>query len=191
MPFKINRVYTRSGDDGETSLVGGTRVKKNHARVVAYGTVDELNAILGLAKEAAFDFPGLQQELERLQQELFDIGSELATEKSYEGMWQVSEKDVTRIERLCDAFGEDLPELESFILPGGSTLSSYFHLARTVARRAERDVVSLLEVETDLNKELLVYLNRISDLFFVLSRRVLSDEGKSPPLWVPASRRES
>ena len=190
MSIRINRVYTRSGDKGETSLVGGSRVSKSHPRVCAYGDVDELNAVLGCVKERVNQrTEKLRSLLEQLQQELFDVGSELATEQAYEGMWNASESDVTRLEKLCDSFGEGLPELKSFILPGGSELVSFLHLARTVSRRAERSLVALNENGEELNPYLIHYLNRLSDLLFVLCRWSLAQEGVEAPLWVQASER--
>jgi len=197
MGFRINRVYTRGGDSGLTGLVSGKRVKKNHLRVATYGEIDELNSVLGLVKEyLSTTTADLRPLIETLQQELFDLGSELATppDGHYPGMWQASAADVARLELLCDQFGDGQPELTSFILPGGSKLVSYLHLARTVCRRAERSIVSLADElveqnEAPLNPEILKYTNRLSDLFFVLCRWALAKEGKEPPLWIKASER--
>lgn len=200
MGFKINRVYTRSGDSGLTGLVGGERVSKAHPRVEAYGTVDELNAVVGCIKEhLPSSCAELSPVLERLQQELFDLGAELATPSAgaYEGMWRASAADVQRLEALCDHYGEGLPELTSFILPGGSVVAGWLHLARTVARRAERCTIELAQMLAEeggsqaLNPEAIKYLNRLSDLFFVLVRWSLKREGREAPLWVPAGKRRS
>ncbi len=188
MSFKINRVYTRSGDKGETSLVDGSRVPKDHPRCEAFGTLDELNSCLGISK--SFLDPVSEKELfeviEYLQQELFDLGSEIATPKdfSYPGMWRAEKRHTEHLEKLCDYYNKDLPELDSFILPGGSSLASSLHLARTVARRAERSMLSLLHSEKEaISQEALIYCNRISDLLFVLARYVLHIKGINPPLW--------
>lgn len=204
MEFRINRVYTRSGDSGETGLVGGRRVRKTDPRVVAYGDLDELNAVLGLVKaQLSAETAELHPLLEQLQQQLFDLGSELATDPadSYPGMWQVAARHVTALEQLCDRFGEGLPELSSFLLPGGSLTAATLHLARTVARRAERSVLSLAESggpgegdttsqnnrtgqELPVSPEAVQYLNRLSDLLFVLARWSIRAEGRDAPLWV-------
>ncbi len=183
MGFKINRVYTRSGDSGETGLVGGRRVSKASSRVEVYGDIDELNSFLGLAKEQLSSKLGeVRQLVEELQQQLFDLGSELATDPAdaYPEMWHVSSAHVERLEKLCDKYSEGLPELESFILPGGSVPAANFHIARTVARRAERNMIRL----KDVSPESIQYINRLSDLFFVLARWALKVEGKAAPLWV-------
>ncbi|MCC6953320.1 MAG: cob(I)yrinic acid a,c-diamide adenosyltransferase [Deltaproteobacteria bacterium] len=193
MTFRINRVYTRSGDKGETGLVGGKRVRKDDARVAAYGDVDELNSAIGLAKERlTAPTASLRPLLEYIQQELFDLGSELATppEAEYPGMWRAAPSHAEQFERLCDRYGEALPELTSFILPGGSELAAMFHLARTICRRAERTVVTLNAREGDGGEHVMIYLNRLSDLLFVLSRWVLAAEGKDAPLWTRGEHRK-
>ena len=198
--FRINRVYTRSGDSGETGLVGGARISKAHPRVGAYGTVDELNSVLGIVKErlpeqeSGSKLVELHGVIERIQQELFDLGSELATPPSceYPKMWRAKAEHATRLEQLCDHYGETLPELESFILPGGSEVAAFLHLARTVSRRAEREVVSLslsTDPEDAVNPEVLKYINRLSDLLFILARYCLAAERKTAPLWVKESER--
>jgi cob(I)alamin adenosyltransferase len=188
--FTINRVYTRTGDSGQTGLVGGKRVSKTEKRVVAYGDIDELNSVIGLVKETlAGKTADLKELLEFIQQELFDLGSELATPPSahYEQMLKVSDLQVQRLERACDIYGAELPELNSFILPGGSEVAALFHLARTVCRRAERAIIELSkdgDAESKVSRELLSYINRLSDLLFVLARYSLKVEGKDAPLWV-------
>ncbi len=190
MSFTINRVYTRTGDSGQTGLVGGKRVSKTEKRVVAYGDIDELNSVIGLVKETlAGKTADLKELLEFIQQELFDLGSELATPPSahYEQMLKVSDLQVQRLERACDIYGAELPELNSFILPGGSEVAALFHLARTVCRRAERAIIELSkdgDAESKVSRELLSYINRLSDLLFVLARYSLKVEGKDAPLWV-------
>jgi len=185
MSFKINRVYTRSGDTGETGLVGGSRVAKDSLRVSAYGEIDELNSYLGLTKEKLTEQTAeLGEVLEFLQQELFDLGSELATPPAaeYPQMIRVTPLQIERLEKLCDHYADGLPELESFILPGGSELAALFHICRTVCRRAERTIVSLAGTEK-VAEELIKYVNRLSDLFFILSRFALKVEGKETSLW--------
>jgi cob(I)alamin adenosyltransferase len=188
MSFKINRVYTRSGDKGETSLVDGSRVPKDDTRCAIYGTFDEISSFLGLAKceiEEGSDTL-LFQLIEYIQQELFDLGSEVATPSgfTYPSMWKVQKKHTDHLEKLCDFFNKDLPELDSFILPGGSKLCSYLHCARTITRRAERLIVTHIRIHNDsLSSEVLIYVNRLSDLLFVLSRYVLHSKGITPPLW--------
>jgi cob(I)alamin adenosyltransferase len=192
MSIKINRVYTRSGDKGETALVGGKRVKKNNLRVECYGNIDELNSVLGIVKEKLnHKTSEIESLILNIQQELFDLGSELATASdfSYPEMWKASESHTTKLEKLCDRYGDGLPELNSFILPGGSELSAFLHLARTVCRRAERSSVALLE-EEKINIKAITYLNRLSDLLFILSRWVLTKEGKTTPLWIKEKDRK-
>jgi cob(I)alamin adenosyltransferase len=191
MAIRITRVYTRTGDQGDTALVGGTRVPKDNARIEAYGTIDELNAILGLARvfnhESSAPQPArerLEAILKSLQNELFDLGSELATpsESSYEGMFRVSEEDVTGLEKIIDQCQEDLEPLNSFILPGGGRVSGFLHQGRTVCRRAER-IVLRLGREEPIGPWPLRYLNRLSDLLFVLSRWIGKHAGETEYLW--------
>lgn len=194
MSITINRVYTRSGDNGDTSLVDGSRVPKDHLRCEAFGTIDELNANLGLAKESA-RIQGndrICSVIEYIQQELFDIGAELATPVgfSYPNMWNAEERHVKHLEELCDFFNKDLVPLTSFILPGGSILAASLHQARTVCRRAERIVVRLGR-EEKLNSLILIYINRLSDLLFVLCRFVLNEKGETAPLWIQEKGRKS
>lgn len=190
---KINKIYTRSGDDGSTGLVGGRRVAKDCARVEAYGAIDELNAQLGQGRTLAQEYCSSQQKflpvleyLTTIQNELFDVGCELATPpgKSWEGMRCVGAAETLRLENWIDAITEQLPELRSFTLPGGSALNSSLHIARTVCRRAERRVLTLRAHEP-VSDNLLTYLNRLSDFLFALSRQVLSIEGVPEYLWEP------
>ena len=156
MAIRITRVYTRTGDKGDTALVGGRRVAKDSARIEAYGTIDELNAIIGLARvfnaeqlERGEKYRWLDEVLRGVQNELFDLGSELATpaDAVYEGMWRVGAREVTALERLMDECQKDLAPLKSFILPGGGRVGGFLHQARTVCRRAERRVLALSRVE--------------------------------------------
>jgi cob(I)alamin adenosyltransferase len=180
MPISITRVYTRTGDRGDTALVGGKRVPKDSPRIVAYGTLDELNAVIGLARtfnEERLDegehHRWLDEVLRRIQSELFDLGSELATppESAYEGMFRVGPEQVTALEKLMDRCQKDLPPLKSFVLPGGGRVNAFLHQARTVCRRAEREVLALSRAEA-IGEWPLRYVNRLSDLLFVLSRCV-------------------
>jgi cob(I)alamin adenosyltransferase len=191
MPIRITRVYTRTGDRGETALVGGRRVPKDAARIEAYGTIDELNAVLGLARvfneERLVEGEGhrwLDALLRRLQNQLFDLGSELATPEDavYEGMYRVGDADVRELERLIDECQNDLAPLRSFVLPGGGRIGAFLHQARTVCRRAEREVLRLSRVEP-IGEAPLRYVNRLSDLLFVLSRWVAKRLGEPEYLW--------
>ena len=191
MAIRITRVYTRTGDGGETALVGGRRVPKDAPRIEAYGTIDELNAIIGLARvfnaerlRKGKDYRWLDEVFRRLQNELFDLGSELATPEDgvYEGMHRVSEAQVTALEKLMDRCQKDLKPLKSFVLPGGGRVGGFLHQARTVCRRAERRVLALSRVET-ISPWPLKYVNRLSDLLFVLSRWVGQRLGEREYLW--------
>ncbi len=191
MPIRITRVYTRTGDRGETALVGGKRVPKDSPRIEAYGTVDELNAALGLARVFNAERLGeedgprwLDEVLRRLQNQLFDLGSELATpaEAAYEGMYRVGDAEVRELERLIDQCQKELAPLKSFVLPGGGRVGAFLHQARTVCRRAERDIVRLSRAEP-LSEWPLRYVNRLGDLLFVLSRWVAKRLGEPEYLW--------
>ena len=190
MAIRITRVYTRSGDAGDTALVGGKRVPKDSLRIEAYGTIDELNSIVGLARVFNNEAPPapardrLEDILKRVQNELFDLGSELATppESFYEGMFRVGADDVTALEHLMDECQHDLDPLKSFILPGGGRVSGFLHQCRTVCRRTERLVLRLGR-EEDVGPWPLRYLNRLSDLFFVLSRWIGKQSGEREYLW--------
>jgi cob(I)alamin adenosyltransferase len=195
MPISITRVYTRLGDRGETALVGGKRVPKDSPRIVAYGTVDELNAVVGLvrvfnaermrARRAARPrHVWLDATLQKVQNQLFDLGSELATppEAVYEGMFRVGEGEVAELERIMDECQKSLAPLKSFILPGGGLIHGFLHQARTVCRRAERELLALSRVEP-VGEWTLRYLNRLSDLFFVLGRWAGKHAGEKEYLW--------
>ncbi|HEX7614629.1 MAG TPA: cob(I)yrinic acid a,c-diamide adenosyltransferase [Thermoanaerobaculia bacterium] len=192
MAIRINRVYTRGGDKGETSLVGGQRIAKDSIRIESYGTVDELNAILGLARTANRETPGasdadrdrLDALLTRLQNELFNLGSDLATlpQDRHPKQPVIEARHVTFLEETIDALNGDLPELRSFVLPGGGWVSAFLHQARTVCRRAERLVTTLARQES-VGEHALVYLNRLSDLLFVLGRWAAKTRKEAEPLW--------
>jgi cob(I)alamin adenosyltransferase len=191
MPIRITRVYTRTGDRGETSLVGGKRVPKDATRIEAYGTIDELNAVVGLARAFNAERAGqgeahrwLDEVLRRLQNQLFDLGSELATPEDavYEGMYRIGETDVRELEALIDRCQKDLAPLKSFVLPGGGRVGAFLHQARTVCRRAEREILRLSRVEP-IGEWPLKYANRLSDLLFVLSRWVARRLGEPEYLW--------
>jgi cob(I)alamin adenosyltransferase len=188
MSVRLTRIYTRGGDKGETSLGDGSRVSKHALRVEAYGTVDEANATIGLARLHAE--PAVDVMLARIQNDLFDLGADLATPQTgrkAEGALRISAAQVERLEREIDAMNDKLAPLDSFVLPGGTSCAAYLHLARTVTRRAERLVTATMESES-LNPEALKYLNRLSDHLFVLSRHVNGD-GAEDVLWVPGANR--
>lgn len=190
MAIRINRVYTKTGDGGTSRLVGGQEVDKDSARLEAYGTVDELNAVLGLVVEAFDDVTGLSTQVLRIQNELFDLGGELATlaEDRHEAQAVVGDADVERLETEMDAANSSLPALQSFILPGGGPASAFMHQARTVCRRAERRLVTLHR-ESAQRPETIRYLNRLSDWLFVMGRKAAVDAGCAEVLWQPGGRR--
>jgi len=185
---RITRVYTRTGDRGTTRLVGGDEVPKDDLRIECYGTVDELNAHVGLVRTTlegrSESLAPLVEVLESLQHELFDVGADLATPPHgrWEGMHRVGDSEVSRLESLCDTFNETLPPLREFILPGGGPVSAQLHVARTVARRAERITVSL-EAREQAYPGCVRYLNRLSDLLFILGRWAAHAEGFTEPTW--------
>ncbi len=189
--MRITKVYTKTGDQGETALVGGTRVPKNHRRIMAYGTVDELNSILGIVLVHARNTDTLQAHLPqiepailRIQNHLFNVGADLATlpEHRWVGMIRVGTKDVDWLESQIDILNEDLPPLQEFILPGGGLVSAFCHQARTVCRRAERESMFLLELENQ-DFGVITYLNRLSDYLFVLGRWIAKSSGEAETFW--------
>lgn len=192
MAIRINRVYTRSGDDGKTALVGGKRVAKDDLRIAAYGEVDELNSTVGMVRALLAEPPykgraaagRLDHMLARVQQELFDLGSELATppESAYESMAVMGKPHTERLETEMDEMQKDLEALRSFVLPGGGTAGATLHLARTVCRRAERTVTALVRKKA-AGPWTARYLNRLSDLFFVQSRWIAKKSRKKETLW--------
>ncbi|MGH8370915.1 MAG: cob(I)yrinic acid a,c-diamide adenosyltransferase [Gammaproteobacteria bacterium] len=177
MGNRLSKIYTRTGDDGSTGLGDGTRVPKDGARVEAYGTVDELNSCIGVL--LAEQLPeALTKCLVQIQHELFDLGSELCVP----GYSAITAEHVNRLERTLDGFNAELPPLKEFILPGGNRAAALCHVARTVCRRAERRTLTL-QRESPLNGEVLRYLNRLSDLLFVLARVIARQDGSSEVLW--------
>lgn len=165
--MRITRVYTKSGDAGETSLVDGSRVSKSDARVTAYGEVDELNSWIGVVRVGLND-DQLDQALEKIQNELFIVGADLASPMTID-VPRIHEEQILQLEHLIDLLLDELEPLREFILPGGSEAAAFLHIARTVARRAERHVVSLA-AEAEINSQAIIYLNRMSDLLFVMAR---------------------
>jgi cob(I)alamin adenosyltransferase len=186
-PVRLTRIYTRGGDAGETSLGDGSRVPKLDGRIEAFGTVDELNGSIGVA--LAGDLPGdLRPVLERVQKELFDVGADLSVPAHVEGRLRVDQSMVDRLEEECDRFNADLPELRSFVLPGGTSAAAALHVARTICRRAERETVRAA-TETELGPHVAVYLNRLSDLLFILARSANALARDDEPLWKPGATR--
>ena len=188
---KLNRIYTRTGDDGTTGLVRGPRRTKFDLRVDAYGTVEEANATIGAARIHTGSMPRIDMLLGRIQNDLFDVGSDLATpgadgpDAQYPTL-RIRAVQTGFLEQQIDHFNADLAPLKSFILPGGTPLSAALHIARTVTRRAERITVELAAAEPDTSPEALRYLNRLSDLLFVLAR-VANNNGVKDVLWVPGN----
>ncbi|KUF10076.1 cob(I)yrinic acid a,c-diamide adenosyltransferase [Pseudoponticoccus marisrubri] len=188
----INKIYTRTGDAGDTALGNGTRVAKFANRVEAYGTVDELNSVVGLARLQADG--DLDAQLARIQNDLFDLGADLCRpemEKDAEAEYpplRMASSQVTRLESEIDAMNAGLEPLRSFILPGGTPLAAHLHHCRTVSRRAERLSVELATLET-INPEAVRYLNRLSDWFFVAARHA-NDQGRADVLWIPGANRD-
>ena len=182
-PVRLTQIYTRGGDAGETSLGDGSRVSKLDGRIAAFGTVDELNAAVGvvLAGDAP---PSIRGVLGRVQNELFDLGADLSVPVEREGRLRVTQQQVDALERDCDTFNAELPELKSFVLPGGSGLAALLHVARTICRRAEREALAAAEAH-ELNPLTLVYLNRLSDLLFILARAANAEAAEDEPLWRP------
>jgi cob(I)alamin adenosyltransferase len=182
-PVRLTRIYTRTGDTGETSLGDGSRVPKTDQRVVAFGAVDELNSQLGLA--LAGDLPDeLRAPLEQIQNELFDLGADLSVPYAEgDGKLRIEQGQVDGLERLCDRFNEALAPLKSFVLPGGSEVAARLHVTRTVCRRAEIEALRV----TPANPLALTYLNRLSDLLFIVARA--ANVGRDEPLWRPGSSR--
>lgn len=184
---KLNKIYTRTGDDGTTGLADGSRRAKHDLRIEAYGDVDETNSVIGMARlhaDARFDAV-----LERIQNDLFDLGADLATPYG-EGMdkaLRIVPEQVARLEHEVDTFNDPIPALTSFVLPAGSPLAAHLHLARTVCRRAERVAYAAAERE-QINADALKYLNRLSDLLFVLARAA-NNNGAGDVLWQPAKNR--
>ena len=186
-PVRLTRIYTRAGDGGETSLGDGSRISKLDRRIVAFGAVDELNSALGavLAGETPAE---VRLVLERVQNELFDVGADLSVPGEIEGRLRIEESLVERLERDCDAFNANLPELTSFVLPGGTTAAAGLHVARTICRRAEREAIAA-GTEHRLGASVVPYLNRLSDLLFILARASNALASHGEPVWKPGGSR--
>jgi len=188
----LSKIYTKTGDQGETGLGDGTRVAKDHPRVAAYGSVDELNAVLGLLLVNAMGLdPEITALLVGIQNDLFDVGADLCvpqtTDEKSGKMLRILPEQTARLEAAIDRWNHSLQPLKSFIVPGGSLAAAWCHLARTVCRRAERDLVTLARTE-NINAQVIIFLNRLSDLLFVLAR-VCNDGGKKDVLWEPGKSR--
>jgi cob(I)alamin adenosyltransferase len=186
-PVRLTRIYTGGGDRGETSLGDGSRVSKLDCRIASFGTVDELNAQIGVVLAGAPPAP-IAAVLARVQNELFDVGADLSVPWGIADRLRVDDEMIAGLERDCDRFNADLPELKSFVLPGGSELAARLHVARTVCRRAEREVLAAAD-EVELDPLVLVYLNRLSDLLFILARGANAAAGRDEPLWKPGGSR--
>jgi cob(I)alamin adenosyltransferase len=183
--MKLDKIYTRTGDDGRTSLGDGARLQKFHIRVAAYGEIDEANSVLGIANLHIAD-PQVREVVRHIQNDLFDVGADLCRPEKQDAKMKslrVTDEQVLWLENTIDRFNAELAPLDSFVLPGGSEASAHLHHARTVTRRAERDVVQLAS-EAPVNPAVLRYVNRLSDLLFVLAR-FLNDKGKKDVRWKP------
>ncbi|QRM53392.1 cob(I)yrinic acid a,c-diamide adenosyltransferase [Sinorhizobium sp. BG8] len=190
---KLNKIYTRTGDDGTTGLVSGPRRLKHDLRVEAYGEIDETNSVIGLARQHLSAWPAIDAMLMRIQNDLFDLGADLAAPDTGEPLeyepLRIVQAQVDRLEAEIDLLNADLQPLRSFVLPGGSAAAATLHIARTVARRAERRMVELQSSEGEVvSKEAVAYINRLSDFLFVAARWT-NDQGRSDVLWVPGKNR--
>jgi cob(I)alamin adenosyltransferase len=185
---KLNKIYTKTGDDGTTGLVRGPRRLKYDLRVNCFGTVDEANATIGVARTSTASMPKIDSILGRIQNDLFDLGSDLATPgvdpDGTTPSLRITPEQTAWLEQMIDQFNDGLAPLTSFVLPGGTPLAAALHVSRTVVRRAERLVVELIASEPGMNGETMIYLNRLSDLLFVLGR-VANANGKTDVLWTP------
>ncbi|WP_439631899.1 cob(I)yrinic acid a,c-diamide adenosyltransferase [Shinella sp.] len=189
---KLNKIYTRTGDDGTTGLVAGPRRKKHDLRVESYGEVDEANSCIGVVRQHLAGHAALDQMLMRIQNDLFDLGADLATPDTgkkleYEPL-RIVEAQVDRLESEIDTLNADLEPLRSFVLPGGTAAAAALHVARTVARRAERRIVALQDSGETVSAAAVAYINRLSDFLFVAARWV-NDKGSTDILWVPGQNR--
>jgi len=184
---KLNKIYTKTGDDGTTGLVRGPRRFKYDLRVACFGEVDEANATIGVARLSTTSMPKIDAVLARIQNDLFDLGSDLATpgtDAAGTKSLRITPEQCTWLEQMIDLYNEALAPLQSFVLPGGSPLAAALHVSRTVVRRAERAVVQLVHNEPGTSGQTVIYLNRLSDLLFVLAR-VANQQGKNDVLWTP------
>src|SRR5438094_10549776 len=188
----LSKIYTKAGDQGETGIGDGSRVPKDHPRVTAYGGVDELNAVLGTLLAGAWLDPDVTTFVRSVQNDLFDVGADLCLPQAGEEppgkALRVQAQQVQRLEAAIDRYNADLTPLNTFVLPGGTPAAAWCHLARTVCRRAERDVVTLSHAEA-VNPQVVIYLNRLSDLLFVLARACI-DNGPPDVTWVPGKNRQ-
>jgi cob(I)alamin adenosyltransferase len=184
-PVRLTKIYTRGGDAGETSLGDGARVSKLDPRIAAFGTSDELNAAIGVVLAGDCPTP-IRDVLLRVQNELFDLGADLSVPLEREARLRVTQEQIDRLEDDCDRFNADLPELKSFVLPGGSEAAARIHVARTVCRRAEREALVAATAHA-VDPLVHVYLNRLSDLLFILARAANAAAGREEPLWRPGS----
>ena len=182
-PVRLTRIYTRGGDRGETSLGDGSRVSKLDERIAAFGAIDELNSLIGLAL-ASGGTVEVTGTLRLVQNDLFDVGADLCVPLGVDGRLRVTQGQIDRLEQLCDRFNEALPELRSFVLPGGSELAARLHVARAVCRRAEREALTAAG-EHEIDPLTVVYLNRLSDLLFILARTANALAETGEPLWKP------
>jgi cob(I)alamin adenosyltransferase len=190
---KLNKIYTRTGDSGTTGLGTGERVRKDHLRIAAYGTVDETNAVIGLVRQHLEDHPALDKQLERIQNDLFDLGADLCVpdrgEKLAYDPLRMTDDQAERLEREIDGMNAELKPLNSFVLPGGTAAAAALHVARTVCRRAEREMVALAASDGEpVSDAAMKYINRLSDYLFVASRYV-NGRGVGDVLWVPGKNR--
>ena len=176
-----SKIYTKAGDRGETSLISGKKVNKNHPRTVAYGTVDELNSGIGVAISFIRDRK-VSKQLQNIQNELFNIGAELASREELK-QFQLDSQKIEGLEQIIDRYDDKLTKLRTFVLPGGSKEAAFLHLTRTTCRRAEREVVNLSKKET-ISPNIIAYLNRLGDLLFVLARYVNKKAGEKEITWV-------
>jgi cob(I)alamin adenosyltransferase len=183
-PVRLTRIYTGGGDRGETSLGDGSRVSKLDSRIRAFGTVDEVNAQIGLVL-AAGDVPNsLREPLQRIQNDLFDVGADLSVPFGKDDRLRITQEHIDELERRCDELNAELPPLRSFVLPGGTGAAALLHVARTVCRRAERETIAAAG-EHGVNPHALVYLNRLSDFLFIAARAANASAGRDEPLWRP------
>jgi cob(I)alamin adenosyltransferase len=184
-PVRLTKIYTRGGDEGLTSLGDGKRVSKLDARIAAFGAVDEVNSAVGVVLAGACPNE-LREVLERVQNELFDLGADLSVPVEHEARLRVTQAQIDALERDCDRFNEELPELKSFVLPGGTETAARLHVARSTCRRAEREAIAAAG-EVGVNPLALVFLNRLSDLLFIFARAANALDGREEPLWRPGS----
>ncbi len=185
--MRLTRIYTRTGDAGETSLGDGSRVTKLDPRIAAFGAVDELNSLIGLAL-AADVAPDRRATLERIQNELFDLGADLSVPPAVDGRLRIEQAAIDRLEADCDGFNAGLEPLKSFVLPGGTEAAARLQVARAVCRRAEREALAASE-QVEINPLVLIYLNRLSDLLFILARTANAAARGDEPLWKPGGKR--